>query len=242
MKTLLRWLTSPKGERAQTLPVAMGALALGVILLGPLLSGASGGSQATGLVGRAALERYSMDAGVEWSGWRLLSDPRLTTVTSYTATPLEPFPASVNGGPFPQTEIQYVPGQGAVEAQAPAWQTGGGDKCYAISASEAGTLSARITVDAGQVWATVLAFSAPCVRPGGLPPLGTFPTVGADFALATPGAYQLLVSTDTATTGAIQLSVPAASYDVRSISGSRSLVARLIAGYSGVRVDSWQLN
>ena len=49
-------------------------------------------------------------------------------------------------------------------------------------------------------------------------------------------------TTDAATTGVIQLSVPAASYDVRSISGSRSLVARLVAGYSGVRVDSWQLN
>jgi hypothetical protein len=29
---------------------------------------------------------------------------------------------------------------------------------------------------------------------------------------------------------------------VRSVVGSRSVIARLVAGYSGVRVASWQLN
>lgn len=220
----------------------MGALALGVILLGPLLNGASGGSQATGLVGRTALERYSMDAGVEWSGWRLLSDPQLTTVTTYTATPLQPFPATVNGAAFPQTEIQFLPGAGAVEAQAPEWQTGGGDQCYIFSAAEAGTLSVRVGVEAGQVWLALMAEGDKCTMPGGLAPLGTFPEVSADFTLKAPGTYQLFVSTDEVKTGDLRLSVPAASYDVRSINGSRSLVARLVAGYSGVRVDSWQLN
>ena len=242
MRRLFRWLTAPRGERAQALPIAMGALALGVILIAPLLDGASGGSKATGLVGRRAIERYSMDAGIEWSGWRLMSDPRLTAVTTFTAVPLQPFPATVNGEAFPQTEIRYIAGETAVEAQSPAWQAGGGDKCYTLSASEAGTLSARITVDAGQVWATVLADGAPCVKPGGLSPLGNAPQVGADFTLASAGTYQLLVSTDTATTGTIQLSVPAATYEVQSIVGGRSTIARLVAGYSGVRVASWQLN
>ncbi len=242
MRRVFSWLITPRGERGQALPIAIGALALGVILIAPLLDGASGGSQATSLVGRRAMERYSMDAGIEWSGWRLISDPRLTAVTTFTAVPLQPFPATVNGEAFPQTEIRYVSGEAAVEAQAPAWQSGGGDKCYTVSASEAGTLSARITVDAGQVWLALLADGAPCVKPGGLTPAGTAPQVGADFTLASAGTYQLLVSTDTATTGTVQLSVPAATYEVRSTTGSRSTVARLVAGYSGVRVASWQLN
>jgi hypothetical protein len=242
IERLIRRLTSPKGERGQALPVAIGALALGTILVSPLLLGASGGSQATGQVGRRAIERYSMDAGVEWSGWRLISDPELTTVTTYTAVPLQPFPATVNGQAFPQTEIRYVSGAGAVEAAAPSWQSGGGDKCYSVSASEAGTLSARITVDAGNVWAALLTSSAPCALPGGTGTLGTAPQVGVDFTLAAAGTYQIVIRTDTATTGSIALSVPAASYDVQSVIGARSIVARLVAGYSGVRVDSWQLN
>jgi hypothetical protein len=233
---------SPKGERGQALPMAVAALALGALLITPLLAGASGGAQATGVVGRRALERYSMDAGVEWSGWRLISNPQLTAVTTYTAVPLQPFPASVNGDPFPQTEIRYVALAGAVETQAPAWQTGGGDKCYPFSAAEPGTLSARIDVDAGQVWAALLSSTDPCVLPGGTPPLGGAPQVATDFTMSAAGSYQLLIRTDAASIGTITLSVPAASYDVRSIIGSRSVVARLVAGFSGVRVDSWQLN
>jgi hypothetical protein len=232
---------SLRDSRAQALPIAMGALALGAILVTPLLAGASTGSRATTVVGQSALTRYSLDAAIEWSGWRLISNPRLTTVTSWDATPLAPFPASVNGAPFPTTEIRYVANAGNVEAQAPSWQAGGGDKCYAVSVADVGTLSVRITVDSGQVWTALLAGSAPCVRPGGLAPLPGPSPMGADFAV-TAGSYQLLVSTDTATTGSISMSVPAATYDVRATSGARTTVARLIAGYAGLQVASWQLN
>lgn len=242
MRRLVRVLRSPKGERGQLLPTAMGALALGIILITPLLSGASGGSQATGLAGRTALERYSMDAGVEWSGWRLMADPLLSADTSFTAAPLLPFPASVNGEAFPQTEIRYVASAGAVTASAPAWQSGGGDKCYSIQVAEDGTLSVRINVDAGQVWLALLADGAPCVLPGGSPVLGSAPQVGADFAVTSGSSYQLLVRTDAATTGSIQLSIPARTYEVRSMVGSRNVVARIIAFFSGIRIDSWQLN
>ena len=231
-----------RGSRGQALPVAMGALALGAILVTPLLTGAGTDSRATSLVGQRAMERYSMDAGVEWSGWRLLSNPQLTAATSFTAVPLQPFPATVNGSAFPSTQIRFISAAGAVEAQSPAWQGGGGDKCYAFSASEAGTLSARITVNSGQVWATVLSSVAPCTKPGGLQPLAGSSPYGADFTLAAAGSYQLLISTDTASSGTIALSVPAATYEVQSVVGSRNLTARLIAGYSGVRVASWQLN
>ena len=181
-----------------------------------------------------------MDAGVEWSGWRLLSNPQLTTVTSFTAVPLQPFPAVVNGSPFPATEIRFVSGAGAVEAQNPAWQGGGGVQCYSFQASDAGTLSARITVPSGTVTAAVIAGAASCAVPGGAQPSGTSP-FGADFTLASAGDYQLVLST-TAVTGTLQLSVPAATYEIRSVVGSRNVIARLVAGYSGVRVASWQLN
>ena len=226
----------------QALPVAIAALAVGAILITPLLLGAGTGSKATNVVGQRAKERYSMDAGVEWSGWRRLSNPVLTTDTSFNAAVLQPFPATVNGEAFPQTEIRYITNGGAVDSKSPSWQSGGGDKCYAFSASEAGTMSARISVDSGQVWAAVLPGAASCTRPGGLQPLWGASPYGADFTLAAAGSYQLLIGTDTATTGTISLSIPAATYEVRSIIGSRNVVARLVAGYGGVRVASWQLN
>ena len=231
-----------QSSRGQALPVAVAALAIGALLITPLLRGAGTDSNYTATVGRRAMERYSMDAGIEWSGWRLLSNPQLTTDTSFNAAVLQPLPATVNGSPFPTVQIRLVAGAGAVEAQNPAWQGGGGDKCYTVSASSAGTLSAKITVDSGQVWAALLAAGAPCVRPGGLQPLSGASPYGADFALAAAGTYQLLIGVDTATRGTVDLSVPAATYEVRSDSGSRSVIARLVAGYSGVRVSSWQLN
>jgi hypothetical protein len=231
-----------RGVRGQALPIAVVALAVGAVLITPFLTGAGTDSRATGVVGIRAKERYSMDAGVEWSGWRLLSNPRITTDTSFNATVLQPFPATVNGSAFPQTEIRYVAGGGAVESQAPAWQGGGGDKCYTFSASEAGTLSARITVNSGQVWVALLAAAASCTRPGGLQPLWGASPYGADVTLPAAGTYQLLIGVDTATSGSLTMSVPAATYEVRSIVGSRNVIARLVAGYSGVRVSSWQLN
>ena len=229
-------------DRAQALPVAMVALALGAILLTPLLVGAATGTKAARVVGARALERYSMDAGVEWSGWLLMADPRLTTDTSFTAAPLMPYPPGLNSLPFPPTELRFVPNAGGVEALAPAWQPGGGDRCYDFDAAEAGTLSARVGVDSGQVWMALLPGAASCTRPPGLAPLAGVSPYGTDFPLPAPGSYRLLVATDTATTGTVEMSVPAATYDVRSSIGARNVTARLVAGYGGVRVVSWQLN
>lgn len=233
------WLRRSDG---QALPVAIAALAVGAVLVTPLLWGAGTDSSYTRTVGQRAMDRYSMDAGVEWSGWRLLSNPQLTTDTSFTATVLQPFPPSVNGSSFPTTQIRLVAGAGAVEAQNPTWQGGGGDKCYTFSASSAGTVSAQITVNSGHVWAALLASAAPCTRPGGLQSLSGASPYGADFALAAAGTYQLLIGVDTATSGTVSLSVPAATYEVQSVVGSRNVIARLVAGYSGIRVSSWQLN
>jgi hypothetical protein len=231
-----------RSTRGQALPLAVAALAVGALLVTPLLSGAATGSKAANAIGRRALERYSMDAGVEWSGWHLLSNPRLTADTVFSTAPLEPLPSSVNGAAFPATEIRYVAGAGAVESQVPAWISGAGDQCYTFSASEAGTVSARINVDGGHVWAALLNAADPCTRPAGLQPLSGSSPFGADVLLATPGTFKLLIGRDAATTGTIELSVPAATYEVRSVVGSRSVTARIVAGYSGVRIDSWQLN
>ena len=182
-----------------------------------------------------------MDAGVEWSGWRLLSNPQLTAVTSFTAVPLQPFPATVNGSSFPATEIRFVSGAGAVEAQNPAWQGGGGVQCYTFSASDAGTLSARITVPSGTVTAArarrrgVVRACRAARRPADS--RRSAPT----SRWRRPARISCVLST-TASTGTLQLSVPAATYEVRSVVGSRNVIARLVAGYSGVRVASWQLN
>jgi hypothetical protein len=224
------------------LPVAVAALAIGALLVTPLLRGAGTSSRFTNQVGERAHQRYSMDAGIEWSGWRLISDPTLTTDTSFSSAPIEPLPAAVNGAPFPTTEIRFVAGAGSVELQAPAWQGGGGDQCYTFSAADAGLLSARITVDSGQLWVALLTNGASCTRPVGLGALSGASPYQADITLPSAGTYQLLVGVDTATTGSISMTVPAATYEVRSVSGARSAVARLVAGYSGVRVDSWQLN
>lgn len=241
MSALRRLLDSLRGERAQALPAAIGVLAVGAVLITPMLTGAGTSSRFTRQVGARAIERYSMDAGVEWSGWRLMANPLLTSDTSFTSAPLAPLPATVNGAPFPQTEIRYVAGAGAFERIAPAWQ-GGGDECYAVSASEAGTLSVRAEVDSGQMWMELLPGGAPCTRTVGLPPLAGSSPFGADFTLPNAGDYQVLVGTDTATTGSVEMSVPAATYEVRSVVGARNVVARLVAGYNGVRVASWQLN
>jgi hypothetical protein len=238
-RRLRRMLAASEG---QALPIAIAALALGALLVTPLLRGASTGSRFTNTVGNRALERYSMDAGIEWSGWRLISDPRLTTDTSFTDAALLPFPAAINGVAFPQTEIRYVPSAGGVEARSLEWQVGGGPQCYPFSASDAGTLSARVDVDAGQVWLALLPDAASCTVPPGLEPVYGNSPYGADFDLPSAGNWQLLVSTDAATSGTIDLSVPAATYEVRSTVGARNAIARLIAGYSGVRVASWQLN
>ena len=135
-----------------------------------------------------------------------------------------------------------MPGAGAVESQTPVWQTGGGDRCYVVSASDAGTLSIRVTVDAGTVWAALLANGAPCVLPGGTTPLGMAPQVGRTSRWRRRVRTRWWFAPNSATTGTVALSVPAASYDARSTWGNRTTIARLVAGYSGVKVESWQLN
>ncbi len=238
-----RRLEALRDARGQALPLAIAALAVGALLVTPLLTGASTDSRYTNQVGIRALERYSMDAGIEWSGYLLISNPLLTSDTSFEPiTAFSPLPpATVNGAAFPATQVRFVAGAGAVEAQTPVWNSGALLECYDVQASDAGTLSARITTSSGQVRATLLPGVASCPSGPLAPPFASSP-YQADFTLASAGTYKLVIETDVATTGTITLSVPAATYEVASTVGSRSSVARLVAGYSGLKVASWQLN
>jgi hypothetical protein len=241
--TARRLIASFEASRGQALPVAIGALAIGALLITPLLAGASTDSRFTNQVGIRAIERYSMDAGVEWSGYLLISNPLLTSDTAFQpVTTFSPSPpGTVNGRTFPATQIRFVAGAGAVEAQSPVWNSGALIECYAVQSSDAGTLSARITVNSGQVRAAVISGAASCPGTSLAQPFDSSP-YQADFALASAGTYKLAVETSVSATGSISLSVPAATYEVTSTIGSRSAVARLVAGYSGMRVASWQLN
>jgi hypothetical protein len=98
-----------------------------------------------------------------------------------------------------------------------------------------------MTTDAPAVWMAVLDSTDPCVRPAG-GPLPGGPPFGADFDLPAAGTYQLVVGIDAPATGSLELSVPAATYEARSTLGTRQTIARIIAGYAGVRIASWQLN
>jgi hypothetical protein len=128
-----------------------------------------------------------------------------------------------------------------VETQAPTWNSGALIECYSVQASDAGTLSARITTSSGTVRAELLPGAASC--PGGplASPFDASP-FQADFTLASAGTYKLVIETSVSTGGSITLSVPAATYEVVSTVGSRNSIARLVAGYGGLRVASWQLN
>ena len=100
-------------EEGQALPLALIALALGVVLVTPFLTSVSVNVIASRHAEEAIADRYSADAGMEWGLWRLKNDPTLTTSTTYTEAPLQPTPAAVNGDSFPTTEIRFVSSAGA---------------------------------------------------------------------------------------------------------------------------------
>lgn len=100
-------------EEGQALPLALIALAVGVVLVTPFLTIVSVNVIASRQTEEAIADRYSADAGMEWGLWRLKNDPALTTSTTYTETPLQPTPATINGDSFPTTEIRFVSSAGA---------------------------------------------------------------------------------------------------------------------------------
>jgi hypothetical protein len=125
-------------EEGQALPLALIALALGVVLVTPFLTSVSVNLNASRHTEEAIANRYSADAGVEWGLWRLKNNPTLTTSTTYTETPLQPTPVAVNGDSFPTTEIRFVSSAGAFVTYDLRSQRGGRTVTARVTASPSG--------------------------------------------------------------------------------------------------------
>ena len=125
-------------EEGQALPLALIALAVGVVLVTPFLTTVSVNVIASRHAEEAIANRYSTDAGMEWGLWRLKNDPTLTTSTTYTETPLQPTPAAVNGDSFPTTEIRFVSSAGASVSYDLRSQRGGRTIVARVTASPSG--------------------------------------------------------------------------------------------------------
>jgi len=233
-----RWTILAGREEGQALPLALIALAIGAVLVTPFLTNVSINLIASRQIDQAIADRYSADAGIEWGLWRLKNDPTLTTSPTYTETPLQPTPTSINGLSFPTTEIRFVSGAGASETVTPAWQAGGGAKCYPLTSTDSGSIFIRIETDA----ATVKADLRSSCTGGGLPQLsGTSPYV-VEFAGQPAGSYQVVVQTSPPSSGTLTINYPIASYDLRSQRDGRTITARATASTNGVTVVSWQID
>jgi hypothetical protein len=149
--------------------------------------------------------------------------------------------SDLNGFSFPKTEIRRVPAAGMAEGITPAWQAGGGAKCYPFASSEAGSIFAMVEVAPSQVWITLLSDSDPCQKPVDLNPVGEGPPYTVQFSDKAAGSYQLLVETVSSGTGTVTISYPVASYDIRSEMNGRSVTSRATASANAVRIVSWQL-
>jgi hypothetical protein len=229
-------------ESGQALPLALVALAVGAVLVTPFLTDVSVNLLASRQTDEAIADYYSADAGIEWGLWRLKNDATLTTSTTYEEAPLQPTPASINGDSFPTTEVRFASGAGASESITPTWQSGGGEKCYPFTTTDAGLIFAVVDTGATTVYVTLLSESASCVKPGGLGPLSGTSPYTVQFGPEAAGSYQILVETVPATTGTLTINYPIASYDLRSQRDGRTITARATAGTNAVTIISWQLD
>lgn len=227
-----------RGERGQVLPLALMAFAVGAIVVSPFLTNVSVNLLASRRTEQAIADYYTLDAGVEWGLWRLTNDPAITTSATYTETPLQPTPPSVNGASFPTTEIRSVAGAGGSETTSPAWQPGGGPKCYPFTSTAAGTVTAVITSPA----ATVSADLRTSCSGGGLPALSGSSPYTVQFPGQPAGDYELVIQTAPPGTGTLAITFPVAGYDIRSQRNGRTITARATASSSGVTLLSWQLD
>ena len=237
-----RWLYPLLAQSGQALPLALVALAVGTVLVTPFLTNVSVNLLASRQTDEAIADYYSADAGIEWGLWRLKSDPTLTTTTTYEEAPLQPTPVSINGDSFPTTEIRFVSGAGSSETITPAWQSGGGAKCYPLTSTDSGSIFAVVESDANSVWVTLLSGSASCTKPGGLEALSGTSPYTVQFASQAAGSYQVLVQTAPPGSGTLDINYPIASYDLRSQRDGRTITTRATASTNAVTIISWQLN
>ena len=238
-----RWPYPLLAQGGQALPLALVALAVGTLLVSPFLADVSANLLAGRRTDENIVRYYSAEAGIEWGLWRLKNNPLLTTEETYTGTPLEPTPTSINGDSFPTAEIRLVPGAGASETITRAWQPGGGAKCYAVTSADSGPIFVVVAAaDASDLWVTLLSGSGSCAKPFGLEPLSGISPYAVEFANQPAGSYQVLVETAPLMTGTLMINYPVASYDLRSERDGRAITIRATASPNAVKVISWQLD
>lgn len=234
-------------ERGQALPLALLALAAGMLLIVPFANHIGGNLLASRIYGQVMSEQYSCDAGVEWALWKLKGNPVLTTSTSYESTALEPFPGEINGSSFPATELQFVEDARATETITPQWQDGQGEHTYDFQTTDKGTIT--VVID------NIIASSLVRVELSGVPgqPDYEFQRAGpyeAKFEIGSadsytisvilPGEneYRALVKRNPII---ITITYPIASYDIRAQKGDCVTTVRATASYLTTRVISWQI-
>ena len=239
-RSVIRGRGLKNDSRGQVLPLAMAALAVGAVLVSPVLVDASVNLLASRSVDSAIRDYYSADAGVEWALWHLRSNPDLTSSTTYTDVPLQPAPPAINGEGFPVTEVRRVTG-GTSETITPPWQSGSGAKCYDFTSTETGPVFAIVEAEANNVWMTLLAGADDCQKPPGLEKMGGGSPYELQFSNLAPGSYRLLVDTSPPTTGTVTINYPVACYDIRSQRNGRTITSRATAGDDNVKIVSWQL-
>lgn len=125
-----------------SLPAALLALALGVILLVPLFSHVSGRMIASRSSQDVAGDQYATDAGVEYGVWKLRNDPTFrSTVDSSPLTPFTVTPAVQVNGVLTATTASALytlswsvlnPAPGSVEKGGALAAVAGGDTIYAF--------------------------------------------------------------------------------------------------------------
>ena len=236
MKT--RWTISARREHGQALPLALVALAVGAVLVTPFLTNVSVNLLASRKTDEAIVDYYSADAGIEWGLWRLKNDPTLTTSSTYTETPLQPTPASINNDSFPTTEVRFVSGAGASETITPTWQSGGGAKCYPLTSTDSGSVFVVIETAASTVRADL---RSSCTS-GSLPTLSGSSPYTLQFAGQSAGTLQVVVQTVPPSSGTLTINFPIASYDLRSQRDGRTISVRATASTNATAIISWQLD
>ncbi|MCH8919196.1 MAG: hypothetical protein IIA23_00610 [Chloroflexi bacterium] len=225
-------------DRGQALPLALVALAVGTVLVAPFLTNVSVNLLASRKTDEAIADYYSTDAGIEWGLWRLKNDPTLTTSSTYTETPLQPTPATINSDAFPTTEIRFASGAGASETITPAWQSGGGPQCYPLTSTDSGSVFVIIETAASTVRADL---RSSCTG-GSLPDLIGASPYTLEFPGQPAGTYQVVVQTVPPTSGTLTINYPIVSYDLRSQRDGRTITARATASTNAVTIISWQLD
>ncbi len=200
----------------QALPLALVALAVGVLLVSPFLSDVSANLLSSRHTDEKIADYYSADAGIEWGLWRLKNDPTLSASACTDWTPLEPTPSSINGGSFPTTEICSVSDAVAAETVTPDWQGGGGPHCYPFTSTAAGSIFVVVTSAAADVSVALLSGTDNCEKPVGLEPLSGESPYTVEFRDQPGGAQQVLVETALPVTGTLMINYPVASYDLQS--------------------------